>query len=145
MTYARKIAGYPVPLLRKTLGYFADLSKAEYYLSFPNISCFWFLKKYPFKIFVIEEHGTTYFLQHCRTRVYAAEGRCIGEHSEDGHIDNPRFKPGDIIEFVNGDELDLGVVTGLPPQFPRTHGANKLGVLDIVIQSEITNSKQLYL
>ncbi len=57
MIYCDKKIKYPAALKKEMIAYFTDLKKAEYYLSFPQKSCYWFLEnEYPFKIFEIEEH-----------------------------------------------------------------------------------------
>jgi hypothetical protein len=123
MIYSSEKIKYPAKLECETLGYFTDLKKAEYYISYPDKESFWFLEDTPFKIYEIAEYGTNYFLMDIRVRIYDNTGAFYGEHPSDYDRGYPgrehedcKFKPGDFVEFIDGlNRLDAGIVLGLPP------------------------------
>lgn len=122
---------YPCRLSEETLGYFTDLEKAEYYIQFPKKETYWFLEYHPFKIYEIEEYGMDYFFLWINTRIYDSEGKLIGEKpcEEAGFYGREKkdcqFKPGDWVQFVDGNQLDVGIVCGLPPDKKRVKEINK--------------------
>lgn len=123
MIYSSKKIKYPAKLECETLGYFTDLKKAEYYISYPEKERYWFLEDKPFKIYEIAEYGTNYFLMDMRVRIYDSSGAFYGEHPAEydrgypgREHDDCKFKPGDFVEFMDGrNRLGAGIVLGLPP------------------------------
>ena len=125
--YAKEKIIYPAKLYTEVLGYFTDLKKAEYYISFPDKDCYWFLEDYPFKIFEIQECGLNYFLMDDYIRIYDHKGEFYGEH-ESVHWQEPfigrenkdcKFKQGDLVEFIQGSRLNVGIIAKLPPDKKR--------------------------
>lgn len=113
---------YPIPLKTETLGYFTDIKKAEYYISFPQKDVYWFLEDHPFKIFELEEHGLNYFLMQGKTRVYDRSGSSYGEYDIEniekfqGRDETEcKFKVCDRVEYIDDDKLKFGKVVGMPP------------------------------
>ncbi len=121
MKYTDDKIKYPCKLETETLAYFTELKKAEYYIAFHRKDAYWFLEDKPFKIFEIETSYTNYFLLYYSTRIYDKDGKFIGEHFGDEtsffgrEAKDCQFKPGDLIEYVNGNSLTIGIVAGLPP------------------------------
>lgn len=113
---------YPIPLKTETIGYFTDIKKAEYYISFPQKDVYWFLEDRPFKIFELEEHGVNYFLMQGTTRIYDRNGAFYGEHDIErieefnGRDESKcRFKVNDAVKYVDGDKLKIGKIAAMPP------------------------------
>jgi hypothetical protein len=122
MIYVPDKISYPATLNSETFGYFSDLKKAEYFVSYKDKEAYWFLEDYSFKIFEIEEYGLDYFFLQIRTRVYTQDGAFYEEHLaeyEKGYPgkdeDECRFKKGDLVEFIHSGNLEIGIIASLPP------------------------------
>ncbi len=117
MKYSNEKIRYPAQLHAGTLGIFTNLKHAEHFLRIKEKKRFNFLEDKPFKIYEIEEIALNYFWNFIRTRFYDYTGKYYGQHiwEEDGAGFDPRFKKGDIVEFIDGTILRAGIVAGIPP------------------------------
>ena len=112
---------YPLPLQRHILGYFSEFNKAEEFINADNDGC-WFAKDMPFKVFEIKEFGLDKFKDEIQTFVFLGNGDLYGNYKSDyekgflgRNTEDCLFKIGDIVEFLNGNKLEIGIIYDLPP------------------------------
>jgi len=124
VTINREKKTYPIPLERDTLGYFSGLSELETFMKsaheLPSMQLYYW-KNIRFRIFEAEKFHLNQSAIEMGHWIYDAAGNLYGGH--DGSYDTPfigressdcRFKPGDIVEFIDGPVLSIGVILDLP-------------------------------
>lgn len=110
---------YPIQLKTETIGFFTDIKKVEFYITFPMNDLYQFTHDYPFKIF--ELHELNQVNAHVKTIIYDASGNVYSEHCENTEEfrgreeEDCRFKVNDVVEYIDDDKLKIGKIAGMPP------------------------------
>ena len=124
ITVNREYKRYPIKLETDTLGYFSGLSELETFMkSVPELPSMqiYYWKDVRFRIFEAKKFHLNQLSVEMGHWVYDAAGNLYGGY--DGCYDTPfigreasecRFKAGEIIEFIDGPVLQIGVILNLP-------------------------------
>jgi|GEM_PF-2245607 len=124
VTINREKKTYPIPLERDTLGYFSGLTELETFMkSLPDLPSMqiYYWKDVRFRIFEAKKYHLNQLSVEMGHWVYDAEGNLCGGY--DGSYDTTfpgreasecRFKAGEIIEFIDGPVLSVGIILNLP-------------------------------
>ena len=101
----------------------------------------------PFTIFEIREIELNRFNSEIQTFVYLSNGDLYGNYISDnlkGYLgrneEDCLFKIGDIVQFLNGDKLEIGIVSDLPPTEDRVIKMKKEAKEKFGVEYEIFDS-----
>ena len=137
---------YPLSLQRYIWGYFSNCENSLQFLKADNTDC-WFAKKMPFKIFEIKEVVLDKINSEIQTYMYLQDLTYYGNYISDskkgyqGRKDEDcLFKIGDIVEFIHGNQLDIGIVSDLPPSKERVAKITKEAKEKFGIANEMLDS-----